>query len=299
MKQAATIILTLAFAATVFAQDAKPQGQTPPPSQPAAGQPAGQTAAQPATPPAGKRMSQAKTQPEYDAYKAAIANEDPAAFEKATTDFAVKFPDSELRVVLYKLAMQAYQKASNPEKMLEMGRKALSIDDKDPVVLVDVAQVLAERTRDTDLDKDQKLDEAMRLAQHSLETVDTDLILPANTTQDKIDAAKGMLRSSAYSIIGTIKFNKSDFAGAEADLRKSIDAYAQEPDPVTILRLAVAIDRQGRYPEALKEANRAVELTQEGTPAGTTARRERDRLVQLTGGAAPKPAAQGQTPPKN
>jgi hypothetical protein len=43
-------------------------------------------------------------------------------------------------------------------------------------------------------------------------------------------------------------------------------------------------------------ADRAVQMTQDNTPIGTPARRERERLQQLTGGAAP---AQPQTPPKN
>jgi len=65
---------------------------------------------------------------------------------------------------------------------------------------------------------------------------------------------------------------------------------------VVVLRLALALDKQGKYPEALKAASRAVELTQENTLIGTPARRERDRLQQLTGSATP---AQPQSPPKN
>ena len=77
---------------------------------------------------------------------------------------------------------------------------------------------------------------------------------------------------------------------------KSIDAYPAQPDPVVVLRLALALDKQGKYPDALTQANQAVELTQDGTNAGTTARHERDRLVQLTGGthssgSSPAPAA--------
>ena len=49
-----------------------------------------------------------------------------------------------------------------------------------------------------------------------------------------------------------------------------------------VLRLALALDKQGKYPEALKVANRAVELTQDNTAIGTPARHERDRLQQLT-----------------
>ena len=160
------------------------------------------------------------------------------------------------------------------------------------------AEVIAERTRDTDLDKDQRFDQATKDAQHALETIDTDVPIPANTPQSQVDAYKGLLRSSAYSILGTIQYDQEKYADAQGYFQKSIDAYPSQPDPVVVLRLALALDKQGKYPDALKEANRAVELTQDGTAAGTTARHERDRLVQLTGGATPaasSPAARIQT----
>jgi hypothetical protein len=56
-----------------------------------------------------------------------------------------------------------------------------------------------------------------------------------------------------------------------------------------VFRLSVALDMQSKYPEALKYANQAVDLTKDGTGAGDAARKEKDRLIQLTGGAAPPP----------
>ena len=135
------------------------------------------------------------------------------------------------------------------------------------------------------------------MAQKSTQTVDTDVQVPAGTPQEKIDAYKALLRSNAYSIMGTIEFKKDDFPTAQENLQKSIDAYPSQPDPVVVLRLALALDKQQKYPEALKVANHAVEMTQDNTTIGASARRERDRLQQLTGGTAP--AAQPQTPPKN
>jgi len=315
MKRAAMVAMMLGLTTSLFAQYPASSPKNPPPSQTGTA-PSGsaqksqaQTGEpQPATntaTPQGKRPPQAKTQPEYEAFNAAIANStDPATVEKAADDFAAKYPDSELRVLLYEAAMQSYQRANNADKMMEMGRKVLKIDPDNPTALVGVAQVLAERTRDTDLDKDQRLDEAMKLAQRSLTTVDTDIAPRADTPQEKIDAYKGILRSSAYAIMGTLEFNKEKYADAENYYRKSIDAYPAQLDPVVVLRLALALDKQGKYPEALKEANHAVELTQEGSTAGGLARRERDRLVQLTGGSptpASKPpaSAQNPAPPKN
>lgn len=282
MKRAAMLIAMLAMSSLLLAQ--QPGTQNPPATQPAAGQ-----AGTPAPAPQGKRPPQAKTQPEFDAYKAAAGISDPVAFEKAATDFAAKFPDSELRVMLYRNAMHLYQSANNGDKMLEMGRSVLKIDPDDPEALVGVAEVLAERTRDTDLDKDQRLDEAMKDAQRAVETVDTDIVVPADAPKERIEAYKGFIRSTAYSIMGKLALDKEKFADAETYLRKSIDAYPSQPDPVAVLRLAVALDKQEKYTDALKEANRAVELTQDGSTAGTVARQERDRLMKLTntGGSAP------------
>jgi tetratricopeptide (TPR) repeat protein len=291
MKPTAVILAVMSFALCAAAQyGGKPAQQTPPAT--------GQAPAQSAQP-AGKRPPQAKTQAEYDAYNAVVKNTDPAAFEKAADDFATKFPDSELRLLLYRTALRNYQAANNSEKTEAMGRKVLSLDADDPEALVMVAEVIAERTRDTDLDKDQRYDEATKMAQRAVSTVDNDVIVPPGTPQEKIDAYKSLLRSNAYSIVGTIAYKKENYPVAQENLQKSIDAYPAQLDPVVVLRLALSLDKQQKYPEALKVANRAVEVAQAQNNAQvvTVAQRERDRLQQLTGSTPPaQPASQ---PPKN
>jgi tetratricopeptide (TPR) repeat protein len=280
MKRAAMMLGVLAIAAFAVAQ----QPQTPAQQK----QPAGAAQQGAPTTPPGKRPPQAKTQPEFDAYNAAIANQkEAAAMEKAADDFATKFPESELRVLLFKAAMRAYQNANNGDKMLEEAQKLLKVDPDDPEALIASAEVTTEHTRDTDLDKDQRFAKATKDAQHALETIDTDVPMPANIPQAQIDAYKGLLRSSAYSILGTIQYDQEKYVDAEGYFRKSIDAYPAQPDPVVVLRLALALDKQGKYQDALTQANKAVDLTQEGTNAGTTARHERDRLMQLTGATIP------------
>jgi tetratricopeptide (TPR) repeat protein len=244
--------------------------------------------------PQGKRPPQAKTQPEFDAYKAAAALTDPAPLEKAADDFAGKFPDSELRPVLYKAAMHAYQQTNNADKMMDMARKVLSFDADDPEALLGVSQVLAERTHETDLDKDQRLAEAKKDAERALLTIDTN-VPSTGYPPEQLNAFKGFMRSEAYAILGTLAFNAKAWPEAEADLRKSIDAFPQQVDPIAVFRLAVTLDMQNRIPEALKYANQAVELTKEDTAAGKAARDEKDRLTKLNSGTAP---AQNPGPPK-
>ncbi|MGD0567256.1 MAG: hypothetical protein ABSA78_02530 [Candidatus Sulfotelmatobacter sp.] len=274
MKRAAMIIAVLGMSSWSLGQNsAKPAAQNAP-------------AGQAAEAPAGKRPPQAKTQEEFAAYKAAVALTDPAATEKAAADFATKFPDSELRVVVYKAVLNRYQQANNLDKMSEMSQKVLSYDPDDPEALLAAAQVLVERTHDTDLDRDQRLAEAKKDAQRVLVTVDTD-IPSAGYPPEQLSGFKAFLRSEAYEILGTIDYNAKAWADSEANLRKSIDAYPQQLDPVALIRLSVALDMQSKYPDALKFANQAVDLTKEGTNVGDQARKERDRLTQLTGGSAP------------
>jgi tetratricopeptide (TPR) repeat protein len=253
----------------------------------------GQQAAQPPTPangsqpaaPGGKKSPKAKSQAELNAYTAAGSITDPAAMEKAADDFAAKFPDSDLTPLLYRTVMRSYQAANNNDKVLELSEKLLKSDPDDAEALVDLAQVLTESTRDSDVDKDQRLARAMQSAQHALETVDHDV--PPGLTGAQEDIFKALTRSNAYSVIGTLQYNAGKFPEAEVSFRKSIDAFAAQPDPVVMLRLAMSLDKEGKYPEALKEADQVVALTQDGTPAGVLARREQARLAKATGGGSP------------
>ncbi|PYX45931.1 MAG: hypothetical protein DMG79_18055 [Acidobacteria bacterium] len=296
MKRAAIVILgavaVLGMCAWSFGQTNtnKPATQNTQTGQ--AAQPAGQAAAAPQ----GKRPPAAKTQPEFEAYKAANAQADPAAMEKAADDFAAKYPDSELRALLYTNAMQHYQAANNADKMMDMAKKVLTIDPDDPAALVGVAQALAERTQDSDLDKDQQRAEAKKDAERSLVTIDTD-VPSTGYPAEQLAAFKGFVRSEAYFVLGTLSFKASNWADAEANLRKSIDALPQQPDTVAVFRLAVALDMQNKYPEAMKYADQAVELSKDRPDSGVgkAARDEKDRLTKLSGGSAPGQAA----PPKN
>ena len=183
-------------------------------------------AAAPATP-AAKHLPQAKTDAEFSAYSAAMASTTPEAAEKAADDFAAKYPASEIKILVYKQAMQLYQNANNIDKVIDMGHKCLAIDPEDPQVLANTAQALTDRPNSTDADKE----EAQKDAEMALQTVDTDLIVNPGTPQEKVNEYKGFLRSTAFGSLGIIyytKDTKEGYAKAEEYLRKSIDAVPSQ-----------------------------------------------------------------------
>ncbi len=122
------------------------------------------------------------------------------------------------------------------------------------------------------------------MAQKALQTVDTDVSVPAGTPQDKLDAYKAGLRSQAYSTMGAVEYNKGNFPAAETNFQKAIDAYPSDPYALDVLRLALSLDKQQKYPEALKVANRAVDMTKESDQW------ERQRDASVTACSTLRPA---------
>lgn len=300
MKLSLTTCAVLLAASMAMAQATS----TPAPSQ--SGQAVGQSSSKSAAPsnppaqtPGGGRVLQAKTQDELKAYQEAAAKPDPAGMEAAADAFAAKYPNSEMKGTLYVRAMGLYAQANNGEKVIEVGRKAIADDATNPVPLVQVASVLAETTRDTDLDRDQRLNEAAKDAQAAIDNINTGLIVPPNAPPEKVAAAKANILTMAYDTLGMIDLNKKDFAAAEQALLKAVDASKAGPEAVVFLRLSVAQDQLKQYPQALDSANKAVQYAPQGSTAQSLAKQQQARVQKLMEAASPStPAASpSATPP--
>jgi len=301
MKPTAIITAVLLTALASFAQTASPQTQTQAPSQPAAPQSqsgaSGQAPAAAQTPPpAGQKVLQAQSQDEMTAYQEAYAIGDPDKMEAAASAFATKFPNSQLRASLYIKAMNLYAQSNNTDKVIDCGRQAIAADPTNPIPLVQVASALAESTRDTDLDRDQRLAEASKDAQAAIDNIDTGLVLPANADPARVDAAKKSILTMAYDTLGMVDLGKKDYNGAVTNLQKAIAQSAGNPEAVLYLRLSVAQDNLKQYPQALDSANKAVQYSKDGSPAQNLAKQQQTRLQKLmsaqspAGAASPSPA---------
>lgn len=241
----------------------------------------------------------AKTPAEGDAFKAVLTNPDLAAAEAAAKDFEAKYPQSELTGNIYVALLDRYRQANNAEKTIEMGRKALQFDPDNPTALVMVSDLLAEHTRESDLNRDERLTEAMKDAQHLLDSMDNWLATTPGITDEQAQGLKPVLASMAHAAMGAVEDTRRNPAGAEKHYRMAVELNAANPDPVTLLRLAIALDAQKKYAEALPIANRAVELSAAtGGPIAEMAKTEQTRLTRLTG-QAPPPAPAPATPPKS
>lgn len=293
MKRVVMLLALITVAALAAAQTAGTQPKPPAQSgapQAAPGQPPAAQAPPPPQQPAGsKRPPQAKNQDEFKAFQEANAKTTPAETETAAAAFAQKFPDSELLVLLYRKALYDYQNTNQAEKATEMGRKMIALDPSNPEALVMTATFLAERTRETDLDRDERLAEATRDATKALQTVDTDIMLPPNMTEEQATGVKNQMKGMAYAALGTAAIAKKNYAEAEKNLKLAAQMYAG--DPLVWLRLAWALDQEKKYGEAIAPANNCIQYAADQPAVATLCKTERDRLVKLTQSPAPSAAA--------
>lgn len=249
--------------------------------------------------PAAQHQPQAKSKEEFDAYNQAAAKTDPAQLEAAADEFAQKFPNSELKELLYVRAMNLYQQQNNSAKVVAVGRKALALNPTNPVTLVAIASALVMDTRESDLDRDSRYSEASKDAQAGLDNIDTGLEIPPGVPEAQIASAKANLRSIAYDTLGVIAMNKKDYAAAEQSFQKAADLMKDQPDAVVYLRLSVAQDNEKKYPEALDSANKAVQFAQEGSAEKNLAKQQQARLQKLIAeksGSPTPPPSQPQPP---
>ncbi len=297
--------MAMAQANTAPAQAPSQTGQSQGQSTSKSAAPANQQAA-----PTGNRVLQAKSQEELKAYQDASTKTDPAEMEAAADAFAAKYPNSEMKGTLYVRAMGLFAQTNNSEKTVEAGKKAIAADPSNPVALVQVASVLAETTRDTDLDRDQRLDEAAKDAQAAIDNINTGLVVPPNAPPERVAAYKTSILTRAYDTLGMVNLNKKNFSAAEQALLKAADISKANPEAVVYLRLSVAQDQLKEYPKALDSATKAVQYAPAGSTAQNLAKQQQARVQKLaeaastpspgtTPAVAPAPAKPASTEPSS
>jgi tetratricopeptide (TPR) repeat protein len=276
-RVALTAILLGAFAfgqsPQTPATTAPGQQQQQPPQQPGTqAAPAPGTQATPATPaappPPDKQQPMARSNEEFAAYQTAAGNADPKAALAAADEFNGKYPESELRVPLYVLVMNKFYGANDADNTLEAAERILKLEPDHTMALVISSQILAERTRETDIDRDERLAKATERADRAIRTMDTGLVVPKSVTPEQLVGIKQWLTSLAKSNLAYVELTKKNYAGAEKLYAEAVELGKSKPDGTTYYRLALAQHGQKKFGDALKNATRAVELAQtENNPA--------------------------------
>jgi tetratricopeptide (TPR) repeat protein len=243
-----TALVALAFAAGLTA------GQQP------AAAPQGQAAAPAAPEEQAKPVRSAKSPEESKAVQAVLQALTPDDRIKAADSFVETFPKSELRAAVLAAAAQSYQQKNDFEKVIVYGEQALNADPDDATkVQMDVllAKVLAQRTREFDLDRDEKLAKAEKYANSALAVLKTIAKPNPALSDEQWDAVKTDWAADAHDALGMDQLARKNYEQAIAEFKIAVET-AKDVDPATQTRLAAAYGKAGKYDEAIATCDKVL-----------------------------------------
>jgi hypothetical protein len=207
----------------------------------------------PAAPKKVKTGPGVKTSAEQQAVQALLQAQMPDDVIKASEELVTKFPTTDFKAFALEREGEAYQQKNDNAKAIVFGEQALEADpmnfDADNLL----ANVLAATTRDTDLDKEEKLSKADKYAHDSLTTLDGPR--PWMYAETQWTAVKAAATSQAYQALGNTALVRKKTDEAVADFQKGIDA---NPDPVLMIRVGRALLVAKKPDEAIVWFDKAI-----------------------------------------
>src|SRR5947209_974198 len=110
-----------------------------------------------------------KSKAEGEAFNAIVSAPDPDGRIKAADAFLLKYADTELKSIALFIEAMSYQQKNDYEKMIIFDERTLEADPKHYGAMLMMAKGIALRTREFDLDKEEKLSRAEKLAKQAME----------------------------------------------------------------------------------------------------------------------------------
>lgn len=200
-----------------------------------------------------------KSKKEYDAYNAIVNEPNPDKRIQMVDEFITKYADTELKSKAFDLAADAAQRKGDTVKALVYAQNALDADSKDFQAMLLMSAELARSTHENDLDKNDKLARAEKLANDALAAIPT-AAKPAPTIPDaQWEEVKKDSLSDAHVDLGMIAMDRKKPDAAVTEFKTAVD-NAATPDSVKMVRLAQAYDQAGKPDEALDTANKVLAM---------------------------------------
>jgi tetratricopeptide (TPR) repeat protein len=180
----------------------------------------------------------------------AIQGPDVEARIKACDDFQQKFANSEFRSIALFFMTVAYQDKGDYDKTLLYGEETLKLDPANFQAMLLLSQLIANRTRENDLDKEEKLKKAENYANQALEALKTAPRPNPAVTDEQWALAKRDLNAQAYAAFAMGAIARKNYDAAIEQFQKSL-AVSPSPDPSTMVRLGDAQTKAGKYDDAI------------------------------------------------
>jgi tetratricopeptide (TPR) repeat protein len=229
-----------------------------------------------------------KSKGEAEALQAMFGAADPDARIKAADNLITKYADTDFKALALYFEAVSYQQKNDFEKMVVYGEQAIQADPKQYSAMLIVAKGIAQRTREFDLDKEEKLAKAEKYAKDAMAIVKDAPKPNSQVTDDQWTQAKKEFTAQGHEALGFAASVRKNYDVAITELKLAIDDF---PDPVTMVRLAAVYDQAKKPDEALPILEKVMAMPDLHPSVRQFAQAERVRATQLkSAGASAAPA---------
>jgi len=228
-----------------------------------------------------------KSKGEAEAYNAVVTAMDPAARIKAAEAFVDKYSDSELKAAVLFIEAYSYQQQNDYEKMIVYGERTLEADPKHYGAMLMMARAIAQRTREFDLDREEKLARVEKYAKTAMELLKDAPKPNPQVTDEQWAEGKREYMAQAHQALGFAAAARKNFEGAISELKLAIEAV---PDPVAMVRLAQIYDQAGKPDDALPLLDKVMAMENLHPTIRQFAQAEKVRATQLKSAGAKPPS---------
>jgi tetratricopeptide (TPR) repeat protein len=245
---------------------------------------------------AGLWAQKPKSQKEVDALQAVFKTTTVDARIAAAQDVLIKFADTEFKPLMLLMIAQSYQMKGDSDNAIIFAERVLKEGDpKSYEAMLILAESYAQRTREFDLDKEDKLGKADKYANDGLEALKTANKPGPQVTDDQWNTMKKENVARAHQALGLSAMVRKKWDVAITEFKAAVEG-TDKPDPAMQVRLATAYDAVGKYDDALAILDKLMAQPDVHPSIKQFAQAERVRAMQGKGAGA-KPATPPAAPP--
>lgn len=176
---------------------------------------------------------------------------------KAAEALLTKFADSDYKAIALEIEAEAWQKKNDNAKAITYGEQSLQADPKEYDADNLLANIIAATTRDTDLDKDERLAKAEKYAHDAMDAVNAGKPpLFAKASDAAWAKTKAEAESLSYQALGNVALVRKKTDEAIADFEKGV---AANPDPILMIRTGRALLAARKPDEAITWFQKAID----------------------------------------
>lgn len=254
----------------------QPPPQAAPSQQPAPAQPV-------------QKQPTPKSKEEVEALQAMFSAQDPESRIKAAENLITKFADSEFKSIALFFEAVSYEQKGDFEKLVIYGERTLEADPKNYSAMLLLARNIAQRTREHDLDREEKLAKAEKYAKGAMDILKDAPKPNPQLTDEQWASARKDFASQAHEALGLAAMARKKNDIAMAEFKVAVDT-ASQPDPATMVRLGAAYNLNGKHDEAIAVLDKVMAMADAHPQVKQFAQAEKVRATQAKAGGAPKPA---------